>query len=115
MPYYLLQLSYTAESWDRLVKEPRNRLEKVAPVVEALGGKFERAFLSFGDYDAVGILYFQDTIAAAALSMAIMAGGGIKNIKTTPMISWEEGVEAMKKAKKAAYKPPEANPMLERE
>ena len=97
-----------------MVKEPQNRLEKVSPVVEGLGGTVERAFLSFGDYDVVGILSFPDNVSVAALSMAMMAGGGIRKIKTTPMVSWEEGVEAMKKAKAAAYKPPEENPMLER-
>ncbi len=114
MPYFLVQLSYTAESWNILVKEPENRVKKVSPVVENLGGKLERAFLGFGDYDVVAILYFPDDISAAALSIAMMAGGGIKNVKTTPLISWEDGVEAMKKAKKAAYKPPEENPMLVR-
>ncbi|HEX9261598.1 MAG TPA: GYD domain-containing protein [Candidatus Bathyarchaeia archaeon] len=114
MPFFLVQLSYTAESWNHLVKDPQNRMVAVSPVVESLGGKIEWAFLSFGDYDAVGVLNFPDDITAAALSMAMMAGGGIRSIKTTPLISWEEGVDAMKKAKKAAYKPPEENPMLER-
>ena len=114
MPYYLVQLSYTADSWKNLVKEPQNRGKIVSAVIENLGGKVESVFLSFGDYDVVGVLRFPDDITAAALSMAMMAGGGIRKIKTTPMVSWEEGVEAMKKAKGAAYKPPEENPMLER-
>jgi len=115
MPYFLVQLSYTADSWSRLVKEPQDRVEKVSSVVENLGGKILSAFLSFGDYDVVSVLSFPDDIAAAALSMALMAGGGIRKIKTTPMVSWGEGVEAMRKAKRAAYKPPDVNPMLERE
>ncbi len=114
MPYFLVQLSYTAASWNRLVKEPQNRVEKVSAAVENLGGKIESAFLCFGDYDVVGVLSFPDSITAAALSMAMMAGGGVRKIKTTPMFSWKDGLQAMRKAKKAAYKPPEANPMLER-
>ncbi len=107
MPYFLMQLSYTAESWKRLVKEPQDRRRITSEVIENLGGKVESAFLTFGDYDVVGVLSFPDEITAAALSMAMLAGGGIRKIKTTPMVSWEEGVEAMKKAKTAAYKPPE--------
>jgi uncharacterized protein with GYD domain len=84
-------------------------------VIKNLKGKIKCAFLTFGDYDVVGILELPDDITAAALSMALMAGGGIKNVKTTPMITWEEGVKAMKKAKKASYKPPEDNPMLDRQ
>ena len=115
MPHFLVQVSYTAASWNNLVRDPQNRLKILIPSVENLGGKIESAFLSFGDYDAVGILEFSDDISAAALSMAIMAGGGIKQIKTTPLISWDKGVKALEKAKAAAYKPPESNPMIDRE
>jgi uncharacterized protein with GYD domain len=84
-------------------------------VIKNLEGKIESAFLTFGDYDVLGILELPDEITAAALSMALMAGGGIKNIKTTPMMTWKDGVNAMKKAKKASYKPPSDNPMLDRQ
>ena len=65
-------------------------------------------------YDAIGILSFLDNVTAAALSMAVMSGGGVKHVKTIPLVSWEEGIKAMKKAKKATYKPPESNPMIDR-
>ena len=83
MPHFLVQvsLSYTAASWNNLIRDPQNRVKILLPTVENFGGKIESAFLSFGDYDAVGILRFPDDITAAALSMAIMAGGAIKNIK----------------------------------
>jgi uncharacterized protein with GYD domain len=84
-------------------------------VIKDLGGKIINAYLAFGDYDVIGILELPNDLTAAALSMALMAGGGIKNIKTTPMMSWEDGVKAMKKAKKASYKPPTHNPMIDRQ
>ena len=84
------------------------------PVIEDLGGKMESAFLSFGDYDAIGILQMPDNISAAALSMAIMAGGAVTKVKTIPLMPWSEGLAAMQKAKKAAYPPPKDNPMINR-
>ncbi len=115
MTFFLVQVSYTSKSWSNLVKQPQNRLQLMRSVIHNLKGKIENAYLTFGDFDVVGILELPDDITAAALSMVLMAGGGIKNIKTTPMITWEEGVKAMKRAKKASYKPPEDNPMLDRQ
>ena len=33
------------------------------------------------------------------------AGGSIKDVKTTPLISWEDGVRAMRKAGNITYTP----------
>ena len=115
MTFFLVQVSYTSKSWSNLIKQPQNRLEAMQHVIKDLGGKIINAYLAFGDYDVIGILELPNDLTAAALSMALMAGGGIKSIKTTPMMTWEEGVKAMKKAKKASYKPPTDNPMLDRQ
>jgi hypothetical protein len=50
----------------------------------------------------------------AALSMAFMAQFAVKAVKTIPLITWDEGIKAMKKAREASYKPPENNLMLTR-
>ena len=86
----------------------------MSPVVENLGGKIESGFLMFGDYDVVYVLQMPDNISSAALSIAIIASGAVRNVKTVQLMSWDEGVEAMKEAKKALYKPPEKDPMLNR-
>ncbi|KKH98044.1 hypothetical protein DU79_08470, partial [Methanosarcina mazei] len=39
-------------------------------------------------------------------SMAILAGGSIKISRTTPLMSLNDGMEAMEKASKLGYKPP---------
>jgi len=114
MQYFLVQISYTSEAWSILIKEPQNRLDSLRPVIEGLGGKIESSFLMFGDYDAMGIMQLPDSVSSAALSMAIMAGGAVKNVKTVQLMPWAEGLEAMKKAKKIVYKPPEKGPMLDR-
>ena len=65
----------------------------------------DRFWMSFGDYDIIGIVEMPDNVSAAAFSMAISAGGACKAVKTTPLISTEEGIEAMKKAASCGYKP----------
>jgi uncharacterized protein with GYD domain len=106
MPRYLIQLAYTPDAWAAMVKQPQNRLEAVRPVVEKLGGKFEHAWLAFGEYDIVGVVEMPENTDAAAFAMAVAAGGAAKTFKTTPLLSVEEGVEAMRKAQEAAYRRP---------
>jgi uncharacterized protein with GYD domain len=106
MPQYLLQVSYTPAAWAALLKKPHNRLDTVRPAVEKLGGKIETGWFSFGDYDLIAIIEMPDNVSAAAFSLAASAGGGIKAIKTTPLLSLDEGIAAMTKAGKSGYKPP---------
>ena len=106
MPSYLVQVAYTPDAWAAMVKQPQNRLEAVRPVVEKLGGKFEHAWLAFGEYDIIGVVEMPENTDAAAFAMATAAGGGLKAFKTTPLLSVEEGLEAMRKAQEAGYRPP---------
>ena len=106
MARYLFQASYTSEAWAAQVSNPQNRIDVIRPVIERLGGRLECAYLSFGDYDVVVVAEMPDHIGAAAFSLAASAGGGVKAVKTTPLITVEEGIEAMKKAAGAGYRPP---------
>jgi uncharacterized protein with GYD domain len=105
MANYLFQLTYTPEAWAALVMNPQDRGKAVEGALAKLGGRFEKAWLSFGDYDVVGIMEMPDHVGAAAFSMAVMAGGACKTVKTTPLISFEEGLEAMKRAATCGYTP----------
>jgi len=106
VPLYLIQLAYTPDAWAAMVKQPQNRLEAVRPIVEKLGGKFEHAWLAFGEYDIVGIIEMPENTDAVAFAIAVAAGGAAKTFKTTPLLSVEEGVEAMGKAQGAGYRRP---------
>ena len=106
MAYFLLQGAYTAEAWAALVKNPVNRFEAVRPAVEKLGGGVEGSFFAFGDYDVVLILRMPDNVSAAAFSLAVAAGGAFKSHKTTPQMSIEEGIEALRRAGESGYRPP---------
>jgi uncharacterized protein with GYD domain len=105
MASYLVQVSYTAEALNMLVAKPQNRMNVVKRSAENLGGKLVNAWMSFGDYDLVLIFEFSNNISAAALSIAAGAGGSVKAIKTTPLLSINDGLAAFRKAGKSGYKP----------
>src|SRR5438270_1117903 len=102
----LLQVGYTPEAWASLIAQPHDRLDAVRPAIEKLGGKILHGWFAFGDYDLIAILEMPTNVEAAAFSLAAAAGGAIRTIKTTPLMSTAEGIEAMKKAAKSGYKAP---------
>ena len=104
MPHYLQQVAYSTEGWEALVEKPENRIEAVRPAIEKLGGRIESAWIAFGDYDVVLIIQMPTNVDASAIAMAFAAGGACKAVKTTPLLTVEEAVEAMKKAAGAGYR-----------
>ena len=107
MPYYMVQAAYSGEAWGAQIASPQNRLEQMRPVVEGLGGSFVDAYYSFGEYDIVAIVQFPDNASAAALSLSVSAGGAVKSLRTTPLMTMDEGIEAMRKARGSGYRPPD--------
>jgi uncharacterized protein with GYD domain len=91
-------------------REPGDRTAAVTKTVEALGGKLESFYWSFGDDDFLGIIEAPDDIAAAAFSVAVGSSGSLRNLRTIKLISLDEGRKLLEKAKttKAAYAPPGA-------
>ena len=106
MPKYLILGSYTSAAWAAQVKNPQNRMEVVRPEIERLGGTFDSAYMAFGDHDIVGIVDMPDNVTAAAMSIGLTAGGGLKSLKTLPLMEFSEGLEAVKKAGEMTYTPP---------
>ena len=108
MAFYLLQVGYTPEAWAAMVKKPQDRIEAVRPAVEKLGGKIVSGYFAFGKYDVVAIVDMPTNVSVAAFSIAAAAGGAISAIRTTPLMTMKEGIDAMKKAGGASYKAPTA-------
>ena len=106
MPHYMVQAAYTADAWSGLVKNPQDRAAALRPAIEGVGGKLVSFYMSFGEYDALVIAEMPDNVSAAGVSIAASAGGAVKAIKTTPLMTVQEGMEAMRKAGQAGYRPP---------
>ena len=105
MPHYLLQAAYTPEAWQSLINNPQSRMEVVRPAIEKLGGKLIAWYSAFGDYDTIVIVEVPSSVDAAALSIAVSAGGSCKAMKTTALLTATETLEAVKKAATTGYKP----------
>ena len=106
MAYYMIQTAFTAQAWGTMLKNPQNRAEQVRPMIEKLGGKLEGYWSCFGDYDTVLIVQAPDNIGAAALSLSAAGGGALRAAKTTPLMTMDETIEALKRAGRAGYKTP---------
>ncbi len=106
MAHYLIQAAYTSDAWASMVKDPQDRIEVIRPVVEGLGGSIVAGYLAFGEYDTIAILDLPNNEAAATFAMAAAAGGALKALKTTPLLTTAEGLGAASKAGALGYRPP---------
>jgi uncharacterized protein with GYD domain len=106
MPLYLIQGSYTSAAVAALVRKPRNRLKAIRAAVESLGGTVEGGWMALGDYDYVLICKFRDNVAVTSLAAAVVAGGAVANHKTTLLLTFEEGMKAMRRAGSSTYRAP---------
>ena len=98
MPRYLIEVSYTAESWNAQVHSHANVSDRITPPVTALGGSIDCIYYAFGERDLVALVDFPSNEDAAAFSLAAAAGGAVSSIKTTPLLTVDEGIAAMRKA-----------------
>jgi uncharacterized protein with GYD domain len=108
MPIYMIQASYTSGAWGKLVQRPENRQEALKPVIEQLGGQLLAWYYAFGEYDVMILVEVPGNVNAAAASMAVAAGGAVKALKTTPLMSPDEGFDALLLAQGAGYRSPGA-------
>jgi len=105
MASYLVQASYTVEALQALIKKPQDRTAVISKAVENLGGTLTGLWLSFGDQDLVVLVELPNNVNAAALAIAVAAGGAVKSIKTTPLLTVAQGISALKKATTSGYTP----------
>lgn len=106
MPHFLVQGSYTADAWAKMIHKPEDREKIYRKLIEKAGGKLKAFYFAFGEKDVVAILEAPDAATAAALSLAVAAPGHVKHITTTPLVTSQEGMEIMKKAAGLAYQGP---------
>lgn len=103
MSYYLVQASYAPAAMSSILRSPQDQPQLVREVIEKLGGSLDGFWFALGDYDVVAICHLPGVDSIAAFSMAVLAGGGVREIKTTPLLTWTEGLDAMKRAAEAGY------------
>jgi uncharacterized protein with GYD domain len=108
MPFYLTRFSYTPETWARLIEKPEDRRAAAQKYIESVGGKLHGFWYAFGDHDAYNLWEAPDNVSMAAVALAISAGGALGSFETTPLLTVEETLGALEKARSIKYKPPGA-------
>ena len=106
MPLYLGRFSYTPDSIKALLAQPQDRSAAAQEVAESLGGKLLGFWYAFGEFDGVFLMEAPDNASAAALAMAVGAGGALSQVETTVLLDMDEAQDAMRKAAAATYRPP---------
>lgn len=108
MAFYLTQFSYTPETWARLTKNPEDRREAARKYIESVGGKLHGFWYAFGAYDGYTLWEAPDNVSMAAVAIAIGGGGALSKFETTPLLTVEETLDALGRARAIAYRPPGA-------
>src|ERR671924_228689 len=98
MPLYLGRFSYTTDAMKALLNEPQDRSAAAREVADSLGGKLLGFWYAFGEFDGVFLMEAPDNASAAALAMAVGAGGGVFGIETPGLLDLDEAPGAMRKA-----------------
>jgi uncharacterized protein with GYD domain len=98
MPFYLMQGTFTPEARSALVRNPQDRADAVRKTVEQLGGRLVSYYYAFGYADTAVTLELPDHVTAIAVALAFTESGAFQALKTTPLLTAEEGMEAMRKA-----------------
>ena len=108
MAMYLTRFSYTPETWARLIQNPEDRRKAAAKYIESVGGKLHGFWYALGENDGWNLWEAPDNVSMAAVALAISAGGALSSIETTALLSVEELLEALGKAKTISYRQPGA-------
>jgi len=108
MPLYLTRFSYTPATWARLIEHPEDRRKAAQAYVESVGGKLHGFWYAFGSHDGYNLWEAPDNVSMAAVALAISGGGALSSLETTVLLTVEETLEALRKAKQVRYRPPGA-------
>lgn len=106
MATFMLQVSYTPAAWAAQIKNPSNRVEAVAQMMAPLGITFKHHWYSFGEYDLIIIAEGPSNVEGVAAVLAAYSGGALNSIKTTPLLTGDETLAALRKAGSVQYRPP---------
>ena len=104
MPFYLTQFSYTPETWARLVENPEDRRKAAQLYIESVGGTLHGFWYAFGRHDGYTLWEAPDNVSMAAVALALAAGGALRPMETSVLMTIEETIEALRKADQIRYR-----------
>lgn len=108
MPQYMLQFSYTGETWAALTQKPVDRTKAIQSLAETLGGNLVSFHYTMGEFDGQVIMDAPNDVTAMAIVIRAIGAGHLRSTKTTRLYTTQEATRAMKKAAGASYAAPSA-------
>ena len=108
MPLYLTRFSYTPETWARLIANPEDRRKAAQSYIESVGGKLHGFWYAFGSHDGYNLWEAPDNVSMDAVAIAIGGCGALNSLETTVLMTVDETMDALLKAKQVRYRPPGA-------
>ncbi len=108
MAMYLTRFSYTPETWARMIQKPEDRRDAAKAYIQSVGGKLHGFWYAFGEHDGLTLWEAPDNVSMAAVALALGAGGAIRSMETTVLVTVEETIAALGKAASVRYRPPGA-------
>ncbi len=108
MPHYMFQARYSSDALKAMMANPEDREAPARALIEAAGGTLICMYFAMGQEDIVAIVDAPDDETVAAVSMIIGASGSFSSGATTKLMTPQQAVVAMEKAKEsvASYAPP---------
>lgn len=89
-----------------MTKNPEDRSEAARKYIESVGGKLHGFWYAFGSYDGYNLWEAPDNVSMAAVAIAISGGSALSKFETTPLLTVEETLDALRLAQKVGYQPP---------
>ena len=98
MPNYLFQWKYKDPAIKAMMETPQDRPAELRKAVEAFGGRMHQFFFAFGEFDGVSIVEFPNNESCAACAVTLIGAGGPATLRTTVLLTANEGQAAMLRA-----------------
>jgi uncharacterized protein with GYD domain len=106
MSLYMTQAKRAPEAWRAICVSPRDRREVLSEMLQAAGRKLHDYFFAFGDADVILIMEAPDHETAAWAAIAIARAGAVTDVRTTVLLTYEQGVRAIERSAEMGYIPP---------
>jgi len=110
MARYMAIIEASPDAFKGLIQSPENRREATEPLFSAVGMTLEHYWFGVGS-NALYIVMSgsDDDVTLEAITMLVHSSGISQSVNMIKLMTSEEAVDSMQKARELAYRPPTAN------
>ncbi len=107
MTVFISQGRYTDQAFKNMIENPEDRWDNARNLVEAVGGKLQSFYMTYGEYDFLLICEAPSAEALAPALMAASSTSGITGLTTYPAMTTADAKSAFQSAQElsASFRP----------